>query len=181
MSLCALEMKRAKNRIAVQKYSAKIRRLAGTPILSHSESVDTIELFSQPVPEAGCWVWTKYRNRAGYGVITTRGVRWLAHRLSWKVHKGDIPDGMLVCHKCDTPSCVNPSHLFLGDSKDNMDDMNRKGRHVRGEKVKSSKLTEAKVLEIRSATGTQNEIAELFGISRATVGNIKARKRWSHV
>ena len=54
-------------------------------------------------------------------------------------------------------------------------------RYVRGEKVKSSKLTEAKVLEIRSATGTQNEIAELFGISRATVGNIKARKRWSHV
>src|SRR5690554_4431436 len=76
-----------------------------------------------------CWLWIGRLNYSGYGVFTTRvGIR--AHRFSWELHNGKIPDGMHVLHKCDVRHCVNPSHLFLGNHKDNMNDMIRKGRLV---------------------------------------------------
>lgn len=177
----ALEIKRAKNRIAVKKYSEKKRRLAGVPLLTKPESIETIEELSIPVPECGCWIWTNGTNRAGYGVIVTGGVRWLAHRLSWKVYNGEIPDGMIVCHRCDNPSCVNPNHLFLGTTKDNMDDMNKKGRHAKGESVKSAKLTESQIDSIRAMTCSNIRIAKHFGVSRSCIDLIKNGKTWRHV
>lgn len=79
-----------------------------------------------------CWTWTGARNRVGYGLFWGRiEKRWLrAHRVSWEMANGPIPDGLFICHHCDNPPCVNPGHLFLGTQKDNMADCAAKGRVV---------------------------------------------------
>jgi hypothetical protein len=79
----------------------------------------------------GCWLWTSQRTPEGYGQFHfgRRGTPpWYAHRLAWELSNGPIPDGLSVLHHCDTPSCVNPQHLFLGTQTDNMQDASRKGR-----------------------------------------------------
>jgi len=80
-----------------------------------------------------CWLWLRQPNNKGYGKVTIRPnsqerVMLLAHRLAWLLVKGEIPDGLFVLHKCDTPLCCNPEHLFLGTQQDNMGDMWAKGR-----------------------------------------------------
>lgn len=78
-----------------------------------------------PVTESGCWLWMGVIHASGYGHYNGKK----AHRLSWELHNGSIPDGMCICHKCDVPSCVNPNHLFLGTQGDNVRDAWTKGRH----------------------------------------------------
>src|ERR1041384_6319384 len=77
----------------------------------------------------GCWEWTGAKHKRGYGLIRSKEISmYRAHRLSWVIHNGPIPDGLHVPHDCDTPSCTRPDHLFLGTHKDNMEDATRKGR-----------------------------------------------------
>jgi len=80
------------------------------------------------VSETGCWNWTKGKMPFGYGVVTFQQKQIRTHRLSWMIHRGKIPAGMCVCHRCDNPSCINPDHLFLGTFGDNNRDMKAKGR-----------------------------------------------------
>ena len=75
-----------------------------------------------------CWLWNRPLQQTGYGQIFSEGRPIAAHRLSWQLHFGAIPEGMSVCHTCDVKHCVNPSHLFLGSPKDNTHDMIKKGR-----------------------------------------------------
>lgn len=79
----------------------------------------------------GCWLWLGGRNSAGYGVFGS-GSETLAHRISYILVNGSIPEGLFACHRCDTPSCVRPDHLFVGTGADNMRDMICKGRHKSG-------------------------------------------------
>jgi hypothetical protein len=103
------------------------------------------------------------------------------------VHKGPIPDGKLVLHACDEPSCINPDHLFLGSNADNAADRDAKGRAYdrRGEKHPRAFLREDHILEIRSlwATGlyTQKQIGNMFGTTRDHVNNIVHRQTWKHI
>jgi hypothetical protein len=77
----------------------------------------------------GCWLWKAGRNAKGrYGYLKADGVSISAHRYSYEIHKGEIPDGLFVCHRCDVTLCVNPYNLFLGTAKQNFDDMIEKGR-----------------------------------------------------
>lgn len=76
----------------------------------------------------GCWLWTGTTNLRGYGILARNNTMQLAHRFSYELHKGVIPDGMFVCHSCDNPPCVNPDHLWLGTNADNVSDMVAKGR-----------------------------------------------------
>lgn len=89
-----------------------------------------------PEPSSGCWLWEKFVAPCGYGRFSpNRATSIGAHRVSYKLFKGEIPEGLLVCHRCDIKICVNPDHLFLGTHKDNCDDMNRKGRHPHSKKT----------------------------------------------
>src|SRR5678816_2871477 len=93
------------------------------------------ERFWSKVDQSGdCWIWTAHHLSSGYGLIGTGSMRdgtrrgSLAHRVSWELAYGTIPDGLFVCHRCDNPSCVRPDHLFLGTCKDNAADSVAKGR-----------------------------------------------------
>lgn len=90
-------------------------------------TIDKMMLKTKKI-EGGCWIYNGFRNVWGYGRIKSNGENTLTHRLSYIHHNGEIPKGMLVCHKCDNPSCINPMHLFLGSNTDNIRDSIKKGR-----------------------------------------------------
>lgn len=107
-----------------------------------------------------------------------------AHRFSWQMRYGKIPQGLDVCHHCDNPPCVNPAHLFLGTKTANMQDMVNKGRVQRGERHYKAILTTQKVRTIRKMLrqGIKNKaIAQVMDIRPAAVSEIKHGKRWRHV
>ena len=118
-----------------------------------------------------CWIFTGPTTSDGYGAIGVgRRKQLRAHRASFEEFVGHIPKGALVCHKCDTPRCINPEHLFLGTPKDNTQDMIKKGRmkHKTGEDHPLAKLSDVDVTSIkrlRAAGRTLAYIADRFGIS----------------
>lgn len=132
---------------------------------------------------SGCWLWMKPLDRDGYGRVCVDGKNQRVHRVSYRLYKGDIPNGMIVCHECDTPACINPEHLFLGTHLDNVRDKITKGRDVdqKGTNNPHSKLTEADVIVIRQSSKLQRELAKEHGVVRSTISAIISRKTWSHI
>lgn len=131
--------------------------------------------------KTGCWLWTGASGGRGYGAFSLGGRSHTASRVSWMLYRGEIPEGLIVCHKCDVPLCVNPDHLFLGTDKDNTDDCRSKNRMPMGEKCVSSKIKETDVIEIRSSSIPQRQLAKKFGICVAHVNRIKKGRRWACV
>lgn len=129
---------------------------------------------------ADCWEWMGGRLKTGYGAFWLNGRTEKAHRVSWEIHRGKIPEGLFVLHKCDNPPCVNPEHLFIGTTLDNVRDKIQKGRLrvPRGEDSGVSKLTEAQVIAIRADRRYQAIIASEYGVAQTTISNIKRRKKW---
>lgn len=135
-------------------------------------------------PNNDCWAWTGYRDAFGYGRINRRDFRGgTAHRTSYDLNVGQIPDGMLVRHRCDNPSCVRPEHLELGVAQDNSDDQVARARQraPKGENSRQSKLTEIQVRAIFADPRKQRDIAAAYGISQSAVMMIKTKRNWRHL
>ena len=128
-----------------------------------------------------CWLWIGARNNAGYGNIKAEGKYINGHRLSYKIHFGEIKKGMYICHKCDNPSCVNPKHLFMGIPQENDNDKVKKQRQSRGEKHPISKLTEELVRKIRKESGSHQSLSIKYNVSRRLIGMVKQKSIWKHV
>ena len=130
-----------------------------------------------------CWEWMASKNTNGYGQVWAGEKHFLAHRLAWELTNGSIPEALYVCHTCDHPGCVNPSHLFIGSQAENQRDMAEKGRSNRGRKRWSAKLTREDVGKIRNLYTTgkylQRELGEQFDVSRTQVSRIVNGKRWA--
>ncbi len=133
-----------------------------------------------------CWLWTGAASPSGYGVMSANGEHDRAsHRISYLLHVGPIAQGLFVCHRCDNPPCVNPSHLFLGNHKDNAADALSKGRFPLGEKHHNAKLTAEKVREARQRyvpyRVTVKELAAEYGVKEASLYQAINRLTWKHV
>lgn len=125
-------------------------------------------------------MWRGGAHKNGYGSFWFEGRKDKAHRVAWRLAVGPIPTGILICHRCDQPLCVNPGHLFLGTPADNMADRDAKGRAAIGERHGRAKMTVEQVREIRSLRGIEpyRSIARRYGLARSTVWAILDHSNW---
>jgi hypothetical protein len=162
------------------------------------EDVERFKTKTKKNKKTGCLEWTASTSSNGYGQFYVKSDKLASHRVAWTIANGPIPKGTCfhgtcVLHKCDNPSCVRVSHLFLGSMKDNSIDMVNKGRNrdIRGIKNDMAKFSEADVLEIRRQWSLhiprvedgymQKDIAERFNTCQQVISNIVIRKRWKHI
>jgi len=127
------------------------------------------------VSDSLCWEWVLKVRPNGYARVTFKGKSWYAHRLSYVAFNGEIPKGMDVCHKCDNRKCCNPSHLFVGTRKDNMQDAAAKGRTAKGLSVPQSKLSEDDknaILDRVLSGEIYKTIADDFNVTRHAIGYV---------
>ena len=148
-----------------------------------------IDRFWSKVDKRGpddCWLWLGTKNLPNdcgmvYGNFGVRSVSYRAHRFSWMLANGQIPNGLFVMHKCDVPLCVNPHHLFTGTAGDNNRDAMRKGRITKGENVNTAKLTEDQVVEIYHSPGGFTELGRAYDVCATTIMKIKRGLSWKHL
>lgn len=173
-----------------RKYSAAQR--AVTKFCSRTCSVhhrhgDPVSRFMDavsPEPNSGCWLWTRYVDRKGYGLVGNGTEQVFAHRFSYETFVGPLIAGLCICHRCDNPTCVNPDHLFQATHRENMDDMVRKRRHAFGSRHPNAKLNERDIDEIVffSAMGMgPDNLASLYGVAARTIRKTILGANWSHV
>lgn len=142
-----------------------------------------------PEPNTGCWLWTGTAGPKGYGLIFYKTRQKTAHRVAWWLFRGEIPKPLWVLHRCDTPACCNPDHLYLGTQSQNARDAYHRGGHrpppQLGEMAFKSKLTADKVREIRrlyaAKVAGQKRLAKQFGVKQASVSAIVNNRSWKHI
>lgn len=154
-----------------------------------------------PIIEEGeCWNWGRAKDHAGRGRLWVNGKITLAHRAVWATVNGPIPDGRIICHHCDNPTCIRPAHLYAGTHQDNVSDMMRRQRHrsfrdpaalsqqgrelglannwARGSGNPKAKLTEGQVAEIRDDRSPTRILAKRYNVDRTTVQRIRRGAQW---
>lgn len=182
----------------VQRWRAhrSLYRPAGEVIDRFNARVRTDGPIPEACPDLGpCWIWTGSLVR-GYGQFKLDGRNLKAHRVAWAISRGETPGSSCVLHRCDTPTCVNPAHLFLGTNQENTADKVRKGRCARGPSLQArirekqprgtncpaSKLTEQDVTAIRASVAEgRRTLAARFGVTPQAIDKILSGRSWAHV
>lgn len=153
----------------------------GKSSYARGSAAERIRCLTVRNPDSGCLEWTGNLNRSGYGRISIGNKSFLAHRLSYETFIGPIEVGALVCHACDNPRCVEPSHLFLGSDADNSADKVAKGRQRLGDNSPAATLLSWQVLAIRADERPQAEIAKEYGVTQGQISFIKRYEEWRHL
>lgn len=135
-----------------------------------------------PEDKNDCWIWSAFKTKNGQGTIksTDNKNRYYAHRVSYVIHNGCIPIGVCICHKCDNPPCVNPSHLFLGTLQDNFQDMISKNRGNMVKRQKFNKEDVKRILILHRNGCSYSEIGRRFGSATIVISNIIRGKKSSY-
>lgn len=141
--------------------------------------IERFNKYVAPPNDKGCMLWTGSIRGKGYGGIKVDGKMQIASRVAYLLYKGDPGTG-IVCHKCNTPACVNPEHLYLGSYSDNTQQAVREGRQfvATGELNGSAKLNWDEVAEIRRDPRSQRKIAADYGVSQLHISRIKRNLLW---
>lgn len=135
-----------------------------------------------PEPNSGCWLWDGLgKDQRGYYSIHSKGKLQRVHRVAFERYRGQIPQGLIVCHRCDVRCCVNPDHLFLGSPADNTADMIQKGRMPRGERRGHAKLTTEQVQEIKASTISSSLAGKRYGVNASIIRRIRRGEIWKHL
>lgn len=147
-----------------------VRYIKGHNGRKEPETIDSLfgKCYADPV--CGCWIWLEGLTTSNYGSLRRNRRLILAHRLAYELQYGAIPAGMNVCHKCDTPQCCNPSHLFLGTHKDNTNDMVSKGR---AKFWGGPRFSDKELAEIRASTQSAAHLSEMYGVTARHIRKIK--------
>ena len=176
-----------------KKHYAKARRSGELQVDPRYAHAVLEERFWRKVRKTDrCWIWDAVVDSSGYGFLKGEGGKHAknisAHRYSYTLHHGPIPDGLVVMHSCDNRRCVNPDHLSVGTHKDNTQDMISKGRAAKGNdrpRVGSDNgralLTEDKVRYIRASTASHAALARELGVTDVCIFKVRAGQTWSHV
>jgi len=174
-----------------EKQAARpIQEIEIMPIVRHWLVRRRFEKKYIPEPNSGCWLWTAACGISGHGQFfvrksTKRKGLIGAHRVSWMIYRGDLHPNELVCHKCDTPACVNPDHLFVGTQLDNIRDAKSKGRLVFpdtvGEANSAAILQESDVFVIRNSQLSNADLAKQYGVSSTTIWETRTGASWVHL
>jgi transposase len=137
-----------------------------------------------------CWGWKGCTNEFGYGLMRHERKCMRAHRVSWEIHKGKIPNKLHVLHYCNNPICSNPNHLFVGTDQDNVDYCKASGRKWsnpnpnKGEKHHNSKITDEKAKKVKlflKQGNSPRDVATMLNVKIHTVYSIKYNVSWKHV
>lgn len=146
---------------------------------------DIIRFWNKVKKTSTCWLYQGGRlNKFGYGSFWYNGATHSAHRTTWKIAYGCIPNKYNILHKCDIPNCVNPEHLFVGTLADNNKDRANKNRSSRGVTRPTSKLRPSQVFEIRKLYSDRllsiRQLAANYGVTYNTIWQLLNNKTWQH-